>query len=65
MLTTHPGRPALLYLSSVLVNRKLLPLQSSGPRAFGLYVLGGVSARLGKVNTRRRKKEKGFEGGGL
>ena len=27
MLTTHSGRPALVYLSSVLVHRQLLPLQ--------------------------------------
>ena len=34
VLTTHSGRPALLYLSSVLVHRQ--PLQASDPRAFGL-----------------------------
>ena len=36
VLTTHSGRPALVYLSSVLVQRLLLPLQASDPRAFGL-----------------------------
>ena len=36
VLTTHSGRPALVYLSSVLIQRLLLPLQASGPRAFGL-----------------------------
>ena len=36
MLTTHSGRPALVYLFSVLVQRLLLPLQASDPRAFGL-----------------------------
>ena len=35
-LTTHSGRSALVYLSSVLVHRQLLPLQASDPRAFGL-----------------------------
>ena len=36
VLTTHSCRPALVYLSSVLVQRLLLPLQASDPRAFGL-----------------------------
>ena len=36
VLTTHSGRPALVYLSSVLAQRLLLPLQASDPRAFGL-----------------------------
>ena len=36
VLTTHSGRPALVYLSSVLVHRQLLPLEASDPRAFGL-----------------------------
>ena len=36
VLTTHSGRPALVYLSSVLVQRLLLPLQASDPRAFRL-----------------------------
>ena len=36
VLTTHSGRPALVYLSSVLVKKLLLPLQASDPRAFGL-----------------------------
>ena len=36
VLTTHSGRPALVYLSSVLAQRLLLPLQASHPRAFGL-----------------------------
>ena len=36
VLTTHSGRPTLMYMSSVLVHRQLLPLQASGPRAFGL-----------------------------
>ena len=48
VLTTHSGRPALVYLSSVLVHRQLLPLQASDPRAFGLEVPGGVSSRLGE-----------------
>ena len=46
--TTHSGRPALVYLSSVLVQRLLLPLQASDPRAFGLKVTGGGSPRLGR-----------------
>ena len=36
VLKTHSGSPVLLYLSSVLVQRLLLPLQASEPRAFGL-----------------------------
>ena len=36
VLTAHSRRPALVYLSSVLVHRKLLPLQTSDPWAFGL-----------------------------
>ena len=36
VLTTHSGRSALVYLSSVLVHSQLLPLQASDPRAFGL-----------------------------
>ena len=36
VLTSHSGRPALVYLSSVLVQRLLLPLQASDPWAFGL-----------------------------
>ena len=36
VLTTHSGRPAFVYLSSVLVQSLLLPLQASNPRAFGL-----------------------------
>ena len=36
VLTTHSARPALVYLSSVLVQRLLLDLQASDPRAFGL-----------------------------
>ena len=36
VLTTHSGRPALVYLSSVLVQRLLLPLQASDPRAIDL-----------------------------
>ena len=42
MLSTHSGRPALVYLPSVLVQRLLLSLQASDPRAFGLYVPGDV-----------------------
>ena len=34
VLSTHSGRPDLVYLSSVLVQRLLLPLQASDPRAF-------------------------------
>ena len=36
VLTTHSGRPALVYLSSVQVQRLLLPVQASDLRAFGL-----------------------------
>ena len=36
VLTTNSGRLALVYLSSVLVHRQMLPLQASDPRAFGL-----------------------------
>ena len=31
VLTTHSGRPVLVYLSSVLVHSLLLPLQASDP----------------------------------
>ena len=41
VLTTHSGRPALVYLSSVLLQNLLLLLQASDPRAFVLYVPGG------------------------
>ena len=41
VLTTHSGRAALVYLSSVLVHRLLLPLYIYNPRAFGLGVPGG------------------------
>ena len=34
VLTAHAGRPALVYLSSVLVQRMWLPLQAFDPRAF-------------------------------
>ena len=44
VLTTHSGWPALVYLSSVLVQTLLLPLQASDPRAFGKS--WGVSPRL-------------------
>ena len=36
VLTTHSGRSALAYLSSVLVHIQLLPLQASDPLTFGL-----------------------------
>ena len=36
VLTTRSGRPALVYLSSVLVQRLFLPLQASDSRAVGL-----------------------------
>ena len=36
VLTTHSERPALVYLSSVLVHSRLLPLQASDSWAFGL-----------------------------
>ena len=36
VLTTHSGRPAFVYLSSVLVHSLLLPLQASDPKTFGL-----------------------------
>ena len=36
VLATHSGRPALVYLSSILVQRLLLPLQVSDPGEFGL-----------------------------
>ena len=48
VLTTHSGRPAFVYLSSVLFHSLLLLLQASDPWAFGLYVPGGVSLTLGK-----------------
>ena len=56
VLNTYSGRPAHVYLSSVLVQRLLLPLQASDPRAFGLSVLGCVSPRLGEGNKRRRRR---------
>ena len=58
VLTTHSGWPALVYLSSVLVQRMLLPLQASDPRAFGLYVPGVVSPRLGEGKYTKKKKKK-------
>ena len=36
VMTTHSGRPAFVYMYSILVQRLLLPLQASDPRAFGL-----------------------------
>ena len=36
VLTKHSGSPAIVYLSSAVVKRLLLPLQESDPRAFGL-----------------------------
>ena len=36
VLTTHSGRSDLVYKSRVLVQRQLLPLKASDPRAFGL-----------------------------
>ena len=55
VLTTYSGRPALVYLSSILLHRLLLPLQASDPRAFGLQVPGGVSPRLGEGKYKRRR----------
>ena len=43
VLTTHSGRPALVYLSSFLVQKLLLPLQ-----AIWLVSHWGVSPRLGE-----------------
>ena len=43
VLITHSGRPALEYLSSVLVHSLLFPLQVSNPEAFGVQVPVGVS----------------------
>ena len=58
VLTTHLGRFALLYLSSVLVHRQLLPLQACDLRAFRLSVPAGVSPRLGgSLHEEERKKE--------
>ena len=52
VLTTHSGRPAHVYMSSVLVQRLLLPLQASDPT--GIWV---VSSRLGEGKyTKKRKK---------
>ena len=39
VLTTHSGRTALVYLSSVLIQSLLLPLQASDPREFGFKSL--------------------------
>ena len=36
VLTTYSERPALVYMPTVLVQRLLLPLQASDPRAFGM-----------------------------
>ena len=36
LLTTHSGRAALVFLSNVLVQNLLLPLQSSDPWTFGM-----------------------------
>ena len=36
VLATNSGRPALVFLFSVLVHSLLLSLQTSDPRAFGL-----------------------------
>ena len=46
-----------MYLSSVLVQRLLLPLQASDPRAFGLYVPGCVCPRLGEGKEAKKKKK--------
>ena len=48
MLTTHSGRPALVYLSNVLVRRLLLPLQASDPWIIRVVSPRGASLRLGE-----------------
>ena len=50
VLTTHSGRPAVVYLSSVLAQRLLLLPQASDPRAFGRKSRegGSVNPRFGE-----------------
>ena len=43
VLTTHSGRPAIVFLSSVLVHSQVLRLQESGSRIFGM---GGSPGEL-------------------
>ena len=56
VLTIHSWRPALVYLSSVLVHRLLLPLQASDSREFGVYVTGSVSPRLEEGKYMKKEK---------
>ena len=55
VLTTHSGRPALVFLSSIMVYSMLLLLQASGPRAFGLQVPEGISPIFRVGNNSERK----------
>ena len=48
VLTTHSGRPALVYLSSVLVHSVLLSLQASESRAFGCKTREGCKSYIGE-----------------
>ena len=56
MLTTHSGSPALVYLSSVLVQRLLLPLQALTHRHLACKTLGGCKSK--KKKKKKEKKEK-------
>ena len=57
LLTTHSGRPALVYLSSVLVQRLLLPYK----RLTHCY-FGGVSSRSveGKYIKKEEEEESSY-----
>ena len=57
VLTTHSGRPALVYMSSVMVQRLLLPLQASNPPSFGLYVPEGSSPISGEGKYTKKKEK--------
>ena len=48
VLTTHSGRPALVYMSSVLIQGLLLPYRHLTHRHMSGKSQGGVSPRLGE-----------------
>ena len=56
--TTHSGRTALVYLSSVLVLKTVAPPTGIWPTGIWVVSPGGVSPRLGRVNKRRKKERK-------
>ena len=58
VLTTHSGRLALVYLSSVLVHVCCSPNRHLTHGHLGCKSRGGVSPTLGKGNNSERKKER-------